>query len=124
MICRELATYHEKAPYDSQTSFATYLLTGEVLNPQRRPRGCRNSKKDADGDTTMDVDEFGEDDVGMDMFVPTQTDSNAGENEDEEDMYEEEDEDYEDVTTINITIVNEKDLEGLSFPFNISNAGH
>lgn len=61
----------------------------------------------------MDVDD--EDDIGMDIFAPTQTDSNAGDQDEdmeEDDDEEEEDEDYEDVVTIEMTIVNEKDLEG------------
>ena len=64
----------------------------------------------------MDVDD--EDDIGMDCFVPTQTESNVGgelddEMEEEEDDDEEEDEDYEDAVIIEVTIVNEQDLEGM-----------
>ena len=101
---RELATYHEKAPYDSQVSFATYLVTGEVLKPSRKVRQAKASQ-DANG---MDVDE--DEDIGMDIFQPTQPEND----EDDDEMLEEEDEDYEDVTTISVTIVNEKDLEGAS----------
>ena len=103
---RELALYHEKAPYDSQVSFATYLVTGEILSPQRKDRRGKGGR-DADGDVTMGGDD--DDDVGMDIFAPTQT--TAPEDE-EEDTYGEEDEDYEDTTVISVTIVNEKDLEG------------
>ena len=71
----------------------------------------------------MDVDDEDED-VGLDMFVPTQTttagDDNAGEGDDEDDDDEEEDEDYEDVVTVCVKIVNEDELEGAfslpSFP--------
>ncbi|KAF6761637.1 DNA polymerase subunit Cdc27-domain-containing protein [Ephemerocybe angulata] len=109
----ELAKYHENAPSDSQTSFATYLLTGEIDNPQRRIRASRgqgSSKNGLKADMSMDVDD--DEDFGMDMFVPTQTDSgdeeeDAGDDDDDE----EEDEDYEDATTISVTIVNEDELE-------------
>ena len=65
----------------------------------------------------MDVDD--EDDVGLDMFIPTRTtdagDEGVGEDGDDDD--DEEDEDYEDVVTVCVKIVNEDELEGaFSFP--------
>lgn len=66
----------------------------------------------------MDVDDEDED-VGLDMFVPTQTtdagDENGAEGDDADD--EEEDEDYEDVVTICVKIVNETELEGALSPY-------
>ena len=82
----ELATYHHDAPYKSQTCTATYLLSGTVLR--------RNKYK---GVSNEDVDmEEG----------PSST------QQDEED--EDEDGDGDDVPQVQVTIVNEADLEGLS----------
>jgi hypothetical protein len=62
----------------------------------------------------MDVDDEDED-VGLDMFVPTQTtdagDENGAEDDDDDDD-DEEDEDYEDAVTVCVKIVNETELEG------------
>ncbi|KAJ3507968.1 hypothetical protein NMY22_g16763 [Coprinellus aureogranulatus] len=104
----KLACYHEKAPYDGQQSFATYLLTGQVLNPRAIPRASKG-KDTSKAENAMDVDD--EDDVGLDMFIPTQTDKGDDEGDVDDDDDEEEEEDYEDVMTISVRIVNERDLE-------------
>ena len=115
-IVRELACYHEKAPYDGQQSFATYLLTGQILNPQAIPRASKG-KDTSKAENAMDIDD--EDDVGLDMFIPTQTDKGGDEDNVDDDDDEEEDEDYEDVMTISVRIVNERDLEG-ALPYLLS----
>ena len=80
----ELATYHHDAPYKSQTCTATYLLSGTVLSRYQH-KGVSNED--------IDMEEG-----------PSST------QQDEED----EGEDGDDVPQIQVTIVNEADLEGSS----------
>ena len=82
----ELATYHHDAPYKSQTCTATYLLSGTVLR-RHQYKGVSN------GDIDMEEG-------------PSST------QQDEED---DEDGDGDDVSQVQVTIVNEADLEGSSY---------
>lgn len=48
----ELAAYHAVAPYQSQTCFATYLISGDVFTSQTRRR--REDREDIDMEDVTD----------------------------------------------------------------------
>lgn len=68
-IVSELATYHTNAPYHSQVSAATYLLSGEVF-AGRQDNG-NDEDEDADIDFEGDVKMDDEDDDGGDDVPQT-----------------------------------------------------